>query len=105
MVDVDKIHTLEYEKTTFHVEEEKEPAQEPKQQEEDVEQTKSDASRGKRLQQEESTIGSMQWGLDSKLEHETKKEAIQEGGVLSPQWKNKVREKRIMQGIQCTQEN
>jgi hypothetical protein len=38
VVDVDEIHTPEYEQTTLHVEEEKEPAQEPEQPEEDVEQ-------------------------------------------------------------------
>jgi hypothetical protein len=47
VVDVDEIHTPEYEQTTLHVEEEKKPTQEPEQLEEDVERTKSDASRGK----------------------------------------------------------
>jgi hypothetical protein len=53
VVDVDEIHTPEYEQTTLHVEEEQEPTQEPEQLEEDVEWMKSDASRGKGPQQEE----------------------------------------------------
>jgi hypothetical protein len=64
VVDVDEIHTPEYEKTTLHVEEEQEPTQEPEQLVEDVEQTKSDASRGKGPQEAEPTMDSMQQGLE-----------------------------------------
>ena len=57
VVDVDEIHTPEYEQTTLHVEEEQELAQEPKQSEEDAKQTESDASRGKGRQHAEPTTG------------------------------------------------
>jgi hypothetical protein len=44
VVDVDEIHTSEYEPTTMHVEEEQNPTQEVRKPEEDAERTKSDAS-------------------------------------------------------------
>jgi hypothetical protein len=47
VVDVDEIQTLEYDKTTLHVEEKQEPAQKPEQLVEDVEWTESNMSRGK----------------------------------------------------------
>jgi hypothetical protein len=49
VVDVNKIHTLEYEHTTLYVEEEKELAQEPEQPKEDAKWIESNASRGKGL--------------------------------------------------------
>jgi hypothetical protein len=64
VVDVDEIHTPEYEQTTLHVEEEKEPTQEPEQLVEDVEQMESDASRGKGPQEAELAMDSMQQGLE-----------------------------------------
>ena len=53
VVDVDEIHTPEYEKTTLHVQEEQEHAQEPGKLVEDIEWMKFDVSRGKGLQEEE----------------------------------------------------
>jgi hypothetical protein len=47
VLDVDEIHTPEYEPTMMHVEEEKNPAQEVEQPKEDVERTESDTSKGK----------------------------------------------------------
>jgi hypothetical protein len=37
-------------------------------------------------------------------EHETKQVVVPEGGVSSPQGKNKVRAESSAQGVQCTQE-
>jgi hypothetical protein len=53
IVDVDEIHTPEYEPTTMHVEEERNLTQEVKQPKEDAERTKYDTFRGKGMQQEE----------------------------------------------------
>jgi hypothetical protein len=83
VVDVDEIHKLKYEQTTMHVEEEKEPAQEPKQSIEDIKRMESDAFKGKGMQQEEPAMGSTQHGLELELEHETKQEVVPEGGVSS----------------------
>jgi hypothetical protein len=47
VVDVDEIHTLEYKKTTLHVEEEQEFTKEPEQLVEDAKRTEFDVSRGK----------------------------------------------------------
>jgi hypothetical protein len=100
VVDVDEIHTPEYEKTTLHVEEEKESTQEPEQLVEDVEQTESDASRGKGPQEAEPAMESTQQGLEPEPEQEMEKE----GGVPSPQGKNKLRAETSTQGMQHTQE-
>jgi hypothetical protein len=67
--------------------------------------TKSDVSRGKGPQQEEPAMGSMQQGLEPEPEHEIEQEVVPEGGVSSPQGKNKVREESSVQGVQCTQKN
>jgi hypothetical protein len=53
IVDVNEIHTSDYEPITTWVDEEQNPAQEVGQPKEDVKRTKSDASRGKHPQQEE----------------------------------------------------
>jgi hypothetical protein len=95
VLDVDEIHTPEYEQTTLRVEEEHELAQELKQPKEDAERTESTASRGKGLQQEESATSSMQQGLEPEPEHETKQEVIPEGGVSSPQGKRR-HEQRVV---------
>jgi hypothetical protein len=47
ILDVDDIHTLEYQTYTMQVEEERNPSQEAGQPEDDTERTESDASRGK----------------------------------------------------------
>jgi hypothetical protein len=52
IVDVNVIHTLEYELNTIHIEEEQNPAHEVGQPE-DAQRTKSDSSRGKGPQQAE----------------------------------------------------
>jgi hypothetical protein len=90
VVDVDEIHTPEYEPTMMHVEEEKNPAQEVEQLEEDAERTKSDASRGKGMQQEEHAMGSTQQGLEPEEQQRTGHQDIPTVGVSSPQGKNKV---------------
>jgi hypothetical protein len=86
------------------MEEDKEPAHELEQSEEDAEWMKSNASRGKGLHQEEPSMGSMQQGLELEPDHEMEQEAILEGGVSYPQWKMKIREERSAQGIQHTHE-
>jgi hypothetical protein len=53
IMDVENIHTPEYETNTTHIEEDKNPTQEARQLEEDVERIESDVSRGKGMQQEE----------------------------------------------------
>jgi hypothetical protein len=53
VVDVYEIHMPEYEPTTTNIEKEQNPAHEVEQLKEDVERTKSDASKGTRIQQEE----------------------------------------------------
>jgi hypothetical protein len=55
VVYVDKINTPEYEQTTLHVEEEKEPVKDPEQPVEDTKWTESNASRGKGPQEVEPT--------------------------------------------------
>jgi hypothetical protein len=47
VMDVDEIHTPEYEPTTMHIEEEQNLSQKAEHMEEDTERTKFDASRGK----------------------------------------------------------
>jgi hypothetical protein len=59
VVDVDEIQTPEYEKTTLHVEEEKDLEKLV----EDVKQMESDASRGKWPQEAESAMDSKEQGL------------------------------------------
>jgi hypothetical protein len=68
VVDVDEIHTPEYEQTTLHVEEEQESTQEPEQLGEDVVQMKSDTSRGKGPQGAEPAMESTQQGLEPEPE-------------------------------------
>jgi hypothetical protein len=108
VMDVDEIHTPEYEPTTTHIEEEQNPTQEAEQPEEDAERTESDASRGTRIQQEEHATDSTQQGLEQgrepEADHETELEAMPTVGVSSPQGKKKARAERSAQGIQRTQE-
>jgi hypothetical protein len=89
VMDVDEIHTPEYEPTTTQVEEEQNPSQEVGQPEEDAERTESDTSRGKGPQQEEHAMDSVQQGLEPEEEHETEHQGIPEVGVSSPQGKKK----------------
>jgi hypothetical protein len=91
VVDVDEIHTPEYEQTTLHVEEEQESTQEPEQLGEDVVRTEPDASRGKGPQGAKPTMESTQQGLGAG----TRAGNRARGGVPSPQGKKRCEQKPV----------
>jgi hypothetical protein len=58
VMDVDELHTPEYETNLVMVEEEQNPMQEARQMEEEIKRTKSDTSRGQGPRQTEQAMGS-----------------------------------------------
>jgi hypothetical protein len=103
VIDVDEINTPEYDPHTTQVVEERNPSQEARHSEEEVETKTSDGSRGKEPQQCDQTIDSLQQGLDPEEEHETENQSVPEVRGSSPQGKKKVQAKSSPQGISCTQ--
>ena len=87
----------------MHVEEEKNPAQEVEQLEEDAKRKKSNMYRGKGMHQEEHTTCSIQHGIEPKEQHRTGHQDIPIVGVSSQQGKKKARAERSSQGVQHTQ--
>jgi hypothetical protein len=63
VVDVDEIHTPEYEPHSTQVEGEQNPSQEVRHPKEDLERIESNMSRGKGPQHEEHAMGSVKQGL------------------------------------------
>jgi hypothetical protein len=109
VMDVDEIHTPEYDPTTTHIEEEQNTTQAAGQPEEDAERTKFNVFMGKGMQQEEQATDSTQQGLEqgprTRKDCEKECEAIPAVGVLSPQGKKKASTESSAQGVQQKQEN
>jgi hypothetical protein len=89
VVDVDELHTPEYETNPVTVEEEQNPVQEVGQMEEDPERTESDTSRGQGPRQTEQAMGSVPQSHEPEVGQEVVHEGVPEVGASSPQakWK------------------